>query len=129
MNFTLKTCLGGKTTETVNPSPEKIDYSIGCLLPMESYFAIIETDERLYDCEYMQTLITYHDTTAEIRYLLEICFDNYEKRTWYRTYTTDVEWLKQQFRMFALEILPDISMWEDCTERVLAAIEKSRNGE
>ena len=126
MSFNLKICRGeDKMETTTNPSPETIEQAIDDIIPARSNFVILEATPRLKDCDCIQTIIKWDDK-PQIEYMVEAHFKYGENFTYYRRFTTDVDWLKKLFRMFALEEIPDVEGWEDATEDVLTQIEESR---
>ncbi|MCL2099090.1 MAG: hypothetical protein FWH24_01460 [Oscillospiraceae bacterium] len=108
-----------------NPSPEAIEQAIDGIIPAAFHFVILEANSRLNGCGCIQTIIKWDDK-PQIDYMVEAHFKADGKFTYYRHYTTDADWLKKLFRLFALDIIPDVEGWEDATADVLRQIEKSR---
>lgn len=105
--------------EESNPSPEMIDQAIDELIPVKFHFVVLEYDEPVQNCLYVQTLIE-NDNTPEIQYLLETRFvHDDDSFTHYQTFTTDEDELKRIFRMFALGVIPKTEGWKDITEDLL----------
>ena len=125
VDFDLKVCRGGKIETITNPSPEMIEQTIDDLIPVRDHFVILESTPQLNDCVWIQTIIEWDDKPL-INYSVEAHFKHGKKLAYYRRFTTDAEWLKKLFRMFALEVIPDIEGWEDVTNEVIAAIKKSK---
>ena len=110
----------GGMQKIIDPSPETIEWAIESLIPVEDYFVILESEEPVDNCMFVQTLVPqYYE--IEIDYMIEVRFeyDGYHKQ--YRIFEDNIDVLKKMFRMYALKILPDVTGWEDITEKVAKA--------
>ena len=107
-----------------DPSPEAIEEAINELLPMEDHFVILESGKKVANCSFIQTQI--HDEkkddndTPIILFHVEVRFD-YDKSLFkqYQTHISDIELVKKLFRMFALEVIPDVTGWIDITNDLI----------
>ena len=103
-----------------NPTPEEIEWAIDKLIPVLYHFVILLSDDKLNN--YMQTVATSGGLETEIEYLVEIRFEYGEKigesfkQLQYTTSNTDE--LKKMFRMYALDIIPNLASWKDVTEKI-----------
>ena len=108
----------------IDPSPEDIFQAISDLIPVKYHFVILEAKPPVNDCRYIQTRID-DAGDSEIVYWLEASFDDHEKSyKQYRSYIIDVIQLKKTFQLFALEIAPDVTGWEDVTAEAKRSGEK-----
>ena len=115
----MKVCAGeNRSREIINPSPEVIERAIDELIPVKYHFVILEHDEPVQNCAYIQTRITLEDST-DIRYVLEARFIYGKQFEHYQKFTNDAEEIKKVFRMFALEEIPIIKGWADITADLL----------
>ena len=115
MGYTLHGMCGqDEHWDIYNPSPEDIDKAIDELIPVKFFFVILENDEPIQNCAYIQTLIT-DDSTLDLRYLLEVRFVYESHFLHYQTVTTNADDLKKTFRMFALGVIPNVEGWTDIT--------------
>ena len=74
MDCFLRICAGESSfLEATNPSPEEIERAIDELIPVKYHFVVLEHDELIENCAYVQTLIT-GDDTPDIRYQIETRF-------------------------------------------------------
>ena len=120
MDCKLKACAGWNAMrEIVDPSPEAIEQAIDELIPVLHHFVILEHEEPINHCPFIQTLIT-HDPTPDMQYLIETRFEYENSFRQYKRYTNDASELKRLFRMFALGIVPDIDGWTDITAELIA---------
>jgi hypothetical protein len=128
MGYKLRYKLGVGAVEqiTSNPSPETIDSVIDELLPPMDHYIVLSSDERVKNCDCIQTVIKDKDDKPTIEYMVEVCFKNDEGFAFYRKYIGEINEVKRLFRMFALEVIPDIHGWDDVTEDVKKSIEKHK---
>jgi hypothetical protein len=105
-----------------NPSPEEIEQFIDELIPVKYHFVILSSENKLND--YIQTLAESDGSEKEIKYLVEIHFEYGSKLgedfKHYQYSTTNLSELKKMFRMYALDVLPDITEWKDITADIVA---------
>ena len=116
---------GTKSQIVNNPSFELIDYLIDELFPVINYYIVLSTDEKVDDCDCIQTvfrLVGEHD----IEYQVELLFKHEVGRSFYRKYTTDRSEVKGFFRLFLMEIIPDLKEWDNVTEEVEATLHKRK---
>jgi hypothetical protein len=127
MSFTLKYSRGKsvKAQEVTDPSPEEIEQALDELLAALDYYVILEPSSPISNVAYIQTVIKVDDKPI-VEYLVELSMETDDGSVWYRKYIEDANEVKKLFRMFALEVTPDITGWEDVTEDVKAQIEKWR---
>ncbi|MDR2504388.1 MAG: hypothetical protein LBD82_08445 [Deltaproteobacteria bacterium] len=126
MKFILKVCAGGVMTKFENPSPELIEHAIETIRPMYDNFIILDPEDLLEDCRFMQTAISLKKDTTVLEYIVELQFAYGEAEiakgklfTQYQTLVGDVSVVKRLFRMFALGIVPDCRTWNDITQDML----------
>ncbi len=131
MGYLLHICTPEKMIKIQDPSPETIDKAVDELLPVEPNFLILETDEPIDCCEFVQTAIVWEDDEtdiAELRYDLEVHFSDGKPYRQYGIETYDPEFVKRTMRMFALGVTPKIdSNWKDITNDILS--ERHNNSE
>ena len=126
MAFILKVCRGEDNLELINdPSPEMIDLAMNEIIPARFHFVILESKPHTNNCVCIQTIIKLDDR-PQINFMVEAHFKHGEKFAYYRCYTSDIDWLKRVFRMFALEEVPNTENWVDVTDEVIASINKSK---
>ena len=142
MSYKMKVCFG-KSWGKENPSPEEIERAIDELRPIKDNFIILESYQRIENCEFIQTVISRGSDPEnsfgddEIVYLVEVQFMYTEKQesgkskklekgsfNQFAYRTSDVDEVKRMFRMFALGRVPDITSWNDITEEIYALIDK-----
>jgi len=126
MDYTLryKRGVGAEEQNVKNPSPEIIELVINELLPAIDYYIVFISDQRIngYDC--IQTVIIDDDKPV-IEFMVEVHYKTDTDFIYYRKFFTDKYEVMKMFRMFAFGIIPDISDWEDVTEKVTRSIEES----
>jgi hypothetical protein len=118
--YTLTVLTGPGTSRLIpDPPPEAIDWAIDAMLPVDDYFVILDTENPVERCAFVQTMLVEMDTAAEIKYMTEARFEYGEEYgenfKQYRLFSGDSEKVKTMFRLFALGKVPDISNWEDIT--------------
>ena len=116
MTFTLTFIKGwdSGTNKLESPTPEMIEQAIDDLLPVRGYFVILESKQLVNSIEYIQTVIK-DDDESTIEYLVEVHERTDESFIQHRKFFADVNEVKKMFRMFALELPPDVAGWEDVT--------------
>lgn len=123
MGYLLQICTLENLIEIYDPSPEKIDNAVDDLLPVDPNFLILETDEPIENCEYVQTAIVWENDDAdspEINYNIEVHFSDGDPYRQYGKITHDPEFVKRTMRMFALGVNPKIDDgWKDITRDIL----------
>ena len=130
--YSLTINTGDKKQKLYDPSPEEIDTAINELLPVDYHFVILFSQARVGDCDFIQTTISEDDCDTKLNYHVEVRFqytEEYPGNFSQHNYdTTDIAELKRMFRMFALGNIPDITGWEDITEKIksLPSIEEQR---
>ena len=123
MDYRLDVCRGNHLPEIIDPSPEAIEKAINELLPMKNHFVILDSEKKVENCSYIQTIISddkgHEDDVPQITFCVELRF-NYDKPLFkqYKTYVSDIDLVKKMFRMFALGIVPDVTGWIDITEEM-----------
>jgi len=129
MGYQMTVCRGkGMQQTTTNPSPEAIERAIDELLPMMYHFVILEHDEPIRGCSYIQTLITLENEPV-IRYLLEARFDFESHFEHYQTFTYNAAELKRVFRMFALGLVPNVDGWTNIAGSLSQRHKEDTHGE
>ena len=118
----MKTYMYGDKWKFHDPSPEMIDSAIDELLPVKNDFVVLVSKERVENCDFIQTTIRKDDCDTELTYQVEVRFQ-YTKEypgdfKQHKLYTTDLDYVKKMFRMFALEVIPDVTGWIDITEEL-----------
>jgi len=120
VSYTLLINKNNKHHEVHSPSPEEIEGVIDSLIPVPYHYLILFSNDKLN--HYIQTVATSDGSEKEIEYLVEIRFE-YGKRPGenfdqYQYTTYNINILKRMFRMYALDVNPDISDWTDITEKI-----------
>ena len=126
MSYTLryKRGVGANEQTEYNPSPEIIDFVIDELLPGMDYYIVLSSDERVKNCDCVQTVIKKEDDKPIIEFMVEAHFKTDDGFIYYRKYISEINEVKRLFRMFALEVIPDMNDWDDVTEEVIKSVEE-----
>lgn len=130
MNYTMKVCMGGSNQKNIqNISPEMIEIAIDNLIPVKYHFVILEAEEPIQNCEFIQTLMEV-DNAGKIRYLVETCFLLDENKIMFSCYTKKSDEVKNIFKQYMLGIIPDITHWKDITKIVFPdeKVKRKKNG-
>ena len=125
MDYLLTSCLGRGEVKTLNPTLEMIEQIIDNLLPVQNYFMILKSEKPVQNCSFVQTLIPEEDDTTEILFLVEANFRHKGDKI-FRMFTTDSAKVKGIFVQYLSGIMPDVTGWEDVTEKVFPK-KRSRN--
>lgn len=134
MGYLIKVCDSENgMQEIINPPSDATDRAIDKLFPGVSNFIVLEHEEPIKNCLYIQTLATCEDDfiyeededetydedgddeTFESEYLLEAHFEYDGHFKHFQTFITDIDYLKSVFRKFATGIVPDVEGWDDIT--------------
>ena len=123
MGYLLTICTPDNMLEIEDPSPEDIDKAVDDMLPVEPNYLILETDEPIDNCEFVQTAIVWEDDDTDIPELsfdFEVHFSDGDPYRQYGKLTNDPEFVKRTMRMFALGVNPEIDdSWKDITQNIL----------
>lgn len=123
MGYLLQICTPDNMLEIQDPSPEEIDKAVDDMLPVEPNYLILETDEPVDNCEFVQTAIVWEDDDLDIPELsfdFEVHFSDGDPYRQYGKLTNDPEFVKRTMRMFALGVNPEIDdSWKDITQNIL----------
>lgn len=123
MGYLLKICTPDNMLGIQDPSPEEIDKAVDDMLPVEPNFLILETDEPVDSCKFVQTAIVWEDDDTDIPELsfdVEVHFSDGDPYRQYGKLTDDPEFVKRTMRMFALGVNPKIDeSWTDITQNIL----------
>jgi len=103
-----------------DPSPEMIEQAIDELLPALDYYVILDSDPPINDYTFIQTVVDDDKDSDEpiLKYMIEVQIKNGDSWIQYRKFIEDADVVKKMFRMFALEVFPDVSDWDDVTAEI-----------
>lgn len=123
MGYFLTICTPDNMRGIQDPSPEDIDKAVDDMLPVEPNYLILETDEPIDNCEFVQTAIVWEDDDTDIPELnfdFEVHFSDGDPYRQYGKLTNEPEFVKRTMRMFALGVNPKIDgSWKDITQNIL----------
>ena len=127
MGYTLryKHGVGANEQTEYNPSPEIIDSVINELLPGRDYYIVLSSDERVKNCDCVQTVIKWDDKPV-VEYMIEVHFIKDGDFIYYRKYYSDAGAVKKMFRMFALGVIPAVDGWDDVTEEIKEIVRQKK---
>jgi hypothetical protein len=132
MTFTLIVNTGDYTDTYENPDFETIEDEIDDLLAVEYHNIILECDETVNGFRFIQTAIFLGGKDKD-KYCVEIQhelgetkFKNGTPFTQYELRTSDIETVKQAFKMFVSGTSPDVSEWRNVSNDMIEEF-KSRN--
>ena len=131
MDYRLSYRAGGAENRIVNPSPEQIEDAIDVMIPVKNYYLIL-AEESCAKCGHgwascVQMVIDTNDSPTHTFHIefqesplneLSQCDHSRENKKQYKFITANEDEVKRIFRMFALGVNPDISDWEDITEKI-----------
>ena len=110
-SFKLKACFGGKERK-LPFSMEALGWALESLLPVEDYFVVLEANEPVEHCIYVQTVMLINNSCE---YMVETRFDYGKSFRHYRSYVPGLNKLKEIFHSFVYGRVPDVGNWEDVT--------------
>lgn len=123
MSYSLQIIMPDDFRVIKDPSPEEIDEAVDKLLPVEPNFIILNSDDPIDCCEFVQTAIAWEDSDSdvpELNYLIEVHFTDGEPYRQYAKLFHDPEPIKRILRMFALGVVPKIDEgWKDIVQDIL----------
>jgi len=65
---------GDDARKLYDPSPEEIDIAINELLPVNYHFVILSSQERVGNCDFIQTTISGDGCDTKLNYYVEVRF-------------------------------------------------------
>ena len=112
-----------------NISPEMIEFAIDNLIPVKYHFVILEAEEPIQNCQFVQTLMECSNT-GKIKYWIEVSFLLDKNQTMFGYHTRKSAVVKNIFRQYLFGIIPDIAHWKDITKIVFPdkKAKKKKNG-
>ena len=131
MNYSLY-LFDGKGREITNPTQSEIGLELDALKPITptkgavSDFIILSRERPVKNgCQFVQTLLK-RDGSFLIEARFEYGAKEFEQ---YQRFTKDINEVKENFRMFALGVSPNITRWTDITKNILASNVKQRRNQ
>ena len=120
MNYQIIYCAGTSTGSLFygNPSPELIDNCINELIPVKDRFVILEPSKRVNGFTLLQVIMNRHPGVGLLYWVEARLVDDEGNWEQYGLDFSDIEEVKKMFRLFAHEVTPDISSWENITEQL-----------
>jgi hypothetical protein len=129
MAYTLKVNEGSSPTAVENPTPEQIEEAVDTLIPVRYHWVVLETDEPIDCCDYVQVAFSLKSPEV-LNYQLEVHFTDGDPWRQYQLLTPDAGFVKRTLRMFALGINPKLDdSWRDIVQEILDEQEEDKGKE